>query len=137
MKVTQKKNRSKAFTLIEVMFALAIIGIALTAVIRVTGNAASNQSWLMETTFAQWIALNRLAELKLENSWPNTGKSNGKVEFADVQWYWLQEVIKTPEEDFRRVDISVYKLKIKNNEPVATVTSFFTKKGSVIAEPSL
>ena len=127
------KTRNSGFTLIEVMFALAIIGIALTAVIRVTGNAASNQAWLADTTFAQWIALNRLAELRIEDSWPDTGKSNGKVTFAEIQWHWSQQVLKTPEEDYRRVDISVYKKTLTDDDPIATVTGFFGKKSAATA----
>jgi len=52
------------FTLIEILVAVAILAIALTAVIRVIGVAVNNEQHLQQKTVAHWVAMNVLAEAR-------------------------------------------------------------------------
>ena len=40
---------------------------------------------------------------------PATGKSEGKVEMANVPWQWQQEIVTTPDVDLRKVKVSVFR----------------------------
>ncbi len=62
------KNKQLGFTLIEVMVALAIIAIALSAVSRSLGVTASNQTHLESRVIATWIAENAIVEYQVFGS---------------------------------------------------------------------
>ena len=101
------KQRHAGFTLMEVLAALAVVAIALTAILSSSGRTVSNVVHMRDGTLAQWVAENRIAELRLEGEWPSTGRSNGEVEMAGREWFWEAEVENTQDEDLRRVDVSV------------------------------
>ena len=51
--------RNRAFTLIEVMVALAIIALSLTAVAAKMGRMIDTSNSMQERTYASWIAQNK------------------------------------------------------------------------------
>mgnify|MGYP003702503691 FL=1 len=122
------------FTLLEVLVALMVLALSLGAVIQTTGNYTINQAYLRDRTFAEWVARNLLAEAQLENEWPSTGQTKGESEFplaaADIpgrEWRWVIQVTQTPEEDLRRLDISVYPGNQDidgDTEPTASLSGF-------------
>jgi len=122
------------FTLLEVLVALMVLALSLGAVIQTTGNYTVNQAYLRDRTFAEWVARNLLAEAQLENDWPSTGQTKGEAEFplaaADMpgrEWRWVIQVTQTPEEDLRRLDISVYPGNEDvdgDTEPTASLSGF-------------
>jgi len=61
-----KLSPQKGFTLIEVMVALMIVAIALSAVSRSLGVTVSNQSHIEEKVIATWVAQNAIAEQQLQ-----------------------------------------------------------------------
>lgn len=121
-------NTQRGFTLLEVLVALAIIAFALSALIRVTGTGAANASYLRDRTFAQWVAENRLAELRTRDGfWPATGKDDGEVEMAGREWFWTTRVIKTPEPEMRRIDVEVRLEDDEDIAPVGILTGFVAR----------
>ncbi|MCP1726873.1 general secretion pathway protein I [Natronospira proteinivora] len=92
----------------EVLVALAVIAIALTAILGSSGRTVSNAASLRDTTLAQWVAENRLSEVRLEADWPSTGGSEGETEMGGREWFWRMEVENTDDEDLRRLEVSVY-----------------------------
>ena len=119
------REQSIGFTLLEVMIALFVVAIALGGVIKVVGNAANNVSRLDEKTFAQWVGLNQINTLRLNQSWPKLGKLTGKSEMASRKWRWLQKTIKTEDEKIRRVEIAVWnEADVKDSPPAVTVVGF-------------
>lgn len=108
MNVRHRPPRTAAgFTLIEILAAVAVLAIALSAILAGMARYADNAAYLKEKTLAMWVAHNRLTELELAPAWPATGKSDGDVEMAGIQWKWRVEVKTTPDERLRRVDVSV------------------------------
>ncbi len=106
--VTNKTSyRHRGFTLIEVMLALVIVGLALsmimTAMDRFTASAQ-----LRDQTLAHWVALNQISEMRLENQWPDVGDTNGTVEFAETEWDWVAEVTETEVPELRRIDVQIF-----------------------------
>jgi general secretion pathway protein I len=100
----------RGFTLIEVLVALVVVAMASAAVLEAISGAADNANWLRERSFAQWVALNRIAEQRLATTPPSDGKSQGEVDFAGRRWRW-QQVIEAPNEfGLRRIEVSVREL---------------------------
>ncbi len=102
--------RPHGFTLIEVMVALAIVGLALPALIfQVMGNIDS-QAYLRDQAFAQWIAQNRLAEMQLQRRLGQrilSGSASGFETMAGVRWEWRIKAVPSGVEGMRRFEIEV------------------------------
>ncbi len=121
------KNKNTGFTLLEVMVALFVVAIALGGAIKVMGAAAQNSSRLSDRTFAQWVALNQIASLKITKEWPDFDEVKGESEMASRKWKWIQKTIKTEDENVKRVEVSVTLADDTNGNPFATVIGFLAK----------
>jgi type II secretion system protein I len=77
------------------------------ALLSALGSAADNVSYLREKTFAQWVALNRVAEVRLQSKPPSKGKQNGETDFAGHKWQWEQEVTALDVPGVVRMDVKV------------------------------
>lgn len=102
-----RKPYGSGFTLLEVLVAIAMLAIALPALINAVGANIRSAAHLKERTLAQWVAMNRIAELRASRVWPGEGKSSGTDSMANFDWYWEIKVSNTGEEDMRRLDVSV------------------------------
>ena len=119
-----KGGFSFGFSLIEVMVALVIIGVALGAVIKTVGTAAQHEAIIGEKTFARWVAMNQAAAEKLKHSWPSIGTSNGTDKMANIDWAWKQKTLSTADENVRRIEISVWKEGHEKSNPNAFLVGF-------------
>ncbi|MCD4553792.1 type II secretion system minor pseudopilin GspI [Burkholderia pseudomallei] len=97
--------RSRGFTMIEVLVALAII--ALAASIRAVGSMATGASDLHARLLAGWSADNALAQLRLAHAWPDIGMQTFDCSQGNVALTCTQRVSSTPNPVFRRVEIAV------------------------------
>jgi len=97
----------QGFTLIEVLIALAVLTISMTALIQAGGTRADHVGYLRDRTLAHWIASDRVTELRLAEDWPSTGTREGETEMAGRSWFWRAEIRETPEPAVRRVEVSV------------------------------
>ena len=59
------RRSSGGFTLVEVLVALVVVALGLAALMVAVQGAARTSGYLRDKTLAQWIALNRLAEVRL------------------------------------------------------------------------
>ena len=98
---------SRGFTLLEVMVALAIVALSLTAVAASMSQMINSASSMRDRTYASWIAQNRIAELRLAPKTPNVGATNGEVQYANTEWTWRAVVLETDVDDLYRIDVSV------------------------------
>ena len=99
--------RERAFTLIEVLVALAVVAVALAAGMRALAQSADGASSLKMRTLALWVAQNRLAQAQLAPTWPSRGTTQGDETQAGVRLVWHQTVSDTPNPAFRKVEIAV------------------------------
>jgi general secretion pathway protein I len=97
----------RGFTLIEVMVALFVIALGVGALLTTLVNSANSVSYLRDKSFAQWIAFNRVSEVRLASSRPQPGVTRDTVEYAGRIWRWEQEVIESGLADLMRVDVRV------------------------------
>lgn len=121
------------FTLLEVMVALAIIAITLGALIKGGGDNALNTAYLKDKTLAQWVAMNRVAELQLKAKWPDLGTRRGTMELANNEWYWETKVAKVagfdgePSKWAYTVDVMVKQDDKKSDGSLAHVKAILAK----------
>ncbi len=105
--VIKRVNKQAGFTLLEVLVALVIVGVALGASLRAVGSLTQNSEHLRTTMMAMWSAENRLSQIRLSTSWPELGRSNFPCPQDDLQLVCYQEVVGTPNPSFRRVEVTV------------------------------
>lgn len=93
------------FTLLEVLIALAIVAMSVGALLGTVTSSASNVIYLKEKTLAEWVALNRLAEVRIDKSMPGKGKRTGSTTMGGQRWEWEEEVIELPIKGMFRIDV--------------------------------
>ncbi|HEX7718280.1 MAG TPA: type II secretion system minor pseudopilin GspI [Woeseiaceae bacterium] len=120
--VTHAPRRSHAFTLVEVLVALAIAALALSAVAAAVSQMVDASTSMRERTFAAWIAQNQIAELRLANVLPEVSETSGDVEFAGREWTWVAAISETGVENLLRVDVSIST--IDSDAVIRTVSGF-------------
>jgi general secretion pathway protein I len=99
--------RLRGFTLVEILVALAILAIALTAGMRALAQATDTASALKARTLALWVAQNRLAAAQIAAPWPALGNYAGEAVQAGATFVWQASVTPTPNPTFRRIEITV------------------------------
>ena len=97
-------KRRHGFTLVEVLVALAVIAVALTAGMRVLAQSVDGASSLKARTLALWVAENRLARAQLGET---LDTSTGQETQAGLTFAWRQSITATPNPAFRRIEIVV------------------------------
>ena len=100
-------RRARAFTLIEVLVALAILAVALAAGMRAVAQSADGAASLRLRTLALWVAQNRLAQAQLADPWPARGVVDGDETQAGTRLVWRETVSDTPNPALRRIEIVV------------------------------
>ena len=99
---------ARGFTLIEVLVALGIVAIALTAGLQATGALTRNAQRQSDVMLAQMCAENELIKLRLAGQMPGVGASNADCEQANTQMKIVDTVQATPNPNFMRVDTRVF-----------------------------
>jgi general secretion pathway protein I len=100
-------SNQHGFTLLEVLVALVIVGVALGASLRAVGSLTQNSEHLRSAMMANWSAENRLAQVRLAGTWPDVGDSNFPCPQDDLPLICYQSVYATPNPSFRRVEVTV------------------------------
>jgi len=98
---------SRGFTLLEVLVALGIVAVALTAALRGAMALTSNAHDVDLKLYAILTAENQLLELRFGHTQVSTGESSFDCEQGGVVFQCRQSVTATPNPFFRRVEIHV------------------------------
>jgi general secretion pathway protein I len=99
------KRSHRGFTLLEVLIALIIVALAVSALLGTVTSSASNVIYLKEKTVAEWVALNRLTEIRISQQFPDKGRRTGNAEMAGMRWQWEEEVTELPVKGMFRIEI--------------------------------
>ncbi len=129
--MTQRSSRG--FTLVEVLVALMVVAIGLTALMTAVSGAARTSGYLRDKTLAEWIALNRITEVRLTTNKLGQNNDLGQLEFANRTWHYDTRYFDTSIATMKRVVVRVWAgdAKTKSN-PIAEATSFL---GSSLSTP--
>jgi len=127
---------ARGFTLIEVLVALAIVAIGMAAVLGALTSSASTVSYLRDKTFAQWVALNQIATLRISGQMTPTGNSDGDVDFAGRSWHWRREVTATQVPGVVRIDVKVRPAEIKGDDDNGWFTTVSGIQGDAVGVPN-
>jgi general secretion pathway protein I len=124
---------SRGFTLVEVLVALMIVAMGLAALMVAVSGTARTSGYLRDKTLAQWMALNRLSEVRLNLSKSGQNTDIGEINFANRTWHYDTRYFDTSIATMKRVVVRVYAgdAKTKGN-PLAESTGF---SGSSIGTP--
>jgi len=94
---SERCSRTGGFTLIEVMVALVIVALGMSALLEALSVSAGNISALRDKTVAEWIALNKIADVRLALNFPPIGTTQGDIaDCAHGTWHWRQDVSAVP-----------------------------------------
>lgn len=127
---------NRGFTLIEVLIALAILAIALTAAVRAASVATDSANETKLRTLATWIAQNRIALVSTSAVFPPVGESNGRETMANIEFAWKQKISNTPNSAFRKIEVQVLRpvgggVGAANESWLANLSGFVVKNDQV------
>jgi general secretion pathway protein I len=123
------------FTLVEVLVALVVVALGLTALMVSVSGTAHTSGYLRDKTVAQWIALNRLEVVRLTVNRLGDNHDQGELDFANRKWHYDTRYFDSSVQSMKRVVVRVYAgdAKTKGN-PIAESTSFI---GTAINTPGM
>jgi len=102
--------KSKGFTLVEVMVAMLIVGVALPALLFQVMAMVDGTAELRDKAVSQWVAENQLTRLRLQKKMSGralSGALEGEAEMLGETWFWIMSSEATDVEGMRRLDIEV------------------------------
>lgn len=121
------RSRSRGFTLLEIMVAVAVFAVAGAALIKNASLAVNQTMSIRDKTLAYWIAKNEISQIRSvprdPQNFVSTGTDRRTVTMADREWQVVIEVVATENDAMRRVEIGVYREDDLDNA-VALLTSF-------------
>ena len=117
------------FTLLEMLVAVTVLALALTAIISGGSSYARSASSLRDKTLALWVARNRLAEIELLPVWPQTGSSSDDVTMGGDTWTWRVDVVGTQDPSLRRVNVDVEKKSDAQKHNYIELSTFLSSTG--------
>lgn len=117
-------RKQPGMTLIEVLVALVVIGVALAAVIKTVDSGVVGITYMKERSFAHWVAANQETQLQLSGS--GTGTKWTEAKMAERDWQVRTRVEVTNDPDILRAYIDVF-VSRDNDEPMAQLVTYLGK----------
>lgn len=98
----------QGFTLIEVLLALAIIAIALTALLKATAQNIANTQRIKDKSISHWVAMQGVSIVQLGLIQVDSSKEVTQVtSLLGQRWYWRVKVSRTPIKYMDQIRITV------------------------------
>lgn len=102
------KNSVKGFTLIEVLLALAILAIALTALLKATAETIHNTNRIKEKSIQHWVEMQAIASVQLNITPLKLNQSTTQyTEMLGQPWYWRAQLTPTPIKTMQQINVTV------------------------------
>src|SRR5690242_13974722 len=103
-----RPRAQQGFTLLEVLIALAIVALSVGALLGTVTSSASNAIYLKDKTLAEWVALNRLTEIRIDKQFPSKGRRMGNTIMGGRKWEWEEEVTELPVQGLFRIEVRAH-----------------------------
>ncbi len=104
-----KTHKQSGFTLLEIIVALAILTIALSAIVTVASTRAETLIQLREKNRALMVANNIMQRYTLSSQQVSVGVIDGVQENGKTDWKWQLNVQPTNNDYIYRLDVKVSK----------------------------
>ena len=114
----------RGFTLIEVLVALAIVAVTLSAGIKAVGALTNNAERMAQITQGQWCADNQLTSLRMARLYPPVGDSDFSCEQLGETYAGKMVVRPTMNPNFRRVDAQIFN---SQGQPVLSLSTVLSR----------
>jgi general secretion pathway protein I len=126
------RSHHGGFTLVEVLVALVIVAVGLGALMAAVNGTARTSGYLRDKTLAQWIALNRLSEVRLNVTKFGQNTDTGELDFGNRKWHYDTRYFDTSIGTMKRVVVRVYlgDAKTKGNPVMQAVGFIGTSLGA-------
>lgn len=111
----------RGLTLVEVLIALVVIALALTALLGVAQREAHRSGALRDTALAQWVAADALAEWRAGGEPIAAGRRSGTAQQAGRQFRWEMVTVQSPAAGILRID-----LRVESDDAAAPVAATLT-----------
>lgn len=117
----------QGFTLIEVMVAVLILGLAASALVQTASSALNRQQYMRGQTFALILAEQKIQDLHLEKtkdggSWPSLGQQRSRVSSNGIDFELRTNITATENKTLRRVVVEVWQN--GNDKPQTSLVGF-------------
>lgn len=127
------REKQKGLTLIEVLIALAIMSIAMTAIIKATTQNIRSTAYLQNKMMATWVGKYVMNEARLglivlpKSSQP----VKEKMTLLDRDWYWQAQRDATPNKRIDKIAVDVFE-----REDDETASPLVSLESYIYHEPS-
>jgi len=101
-------NKSKGFTLVEILVALTILAITMGAYLSQLDTQVTQTHTIRNRTLAHWAGQNHLAKLRIDNQWPGLGTQTFNTVQGQQEWQIQQQVSATPNAQIKRVELRMF-----------------------------
>lgn len=119
-------SRTRGFTLIEVMVALAIFTVVAVTLVKTATLSVRHAGLIEDRSTAWWLAENEITKLRLmertDDNFPRVGSDRTTVDLASGSWELETQIESTENELVRRVTVLAFRSGIE--QPVVEVVSF-------------
>lgn len=112
----------QAFTLLEVMVALAIFALAALSLTKIAMQYTQSTSHAMLRTKAQFIALNEAARMQIEQQWLE-GSESKQVQQQGEQWQIDKKSEATISPNVQRIDLQISLMNAETGEVENGITN--------------
>jgi general secretion pathway protein I len=124
-------KKTRGFTLIEVMVALAVVAIALPALMVSLYQHVDATGHLRDKSLARMVAANKLEELRIlskaRRALPS-GEQTGVASMAGRDWYWTVTSEPTVSENLFQfeIDVAASELNAEAEQPLFTLVAYLS-----------
>lgn len=124
-------RNQQGLTLIEVLIALAIVAIAMTAIIKATAQDIRGTTYLQNKMIAAWVGQEIMNEARMGVLILPKGpdKRSESIKMLDQDWYWQASREETTNKNIDRVEVNVYAGSEEKPDasPLVTLEGYLTK----------
>ena len=114
------KKPNEGFTLVEVLIALAILAISLTALVKASSSDIENTTFLQNKALAHLVGQEAITLIKLNAIGFNGNETDQETLLAGKNWHWHAEKTPTSIKSIQKINITVF----DDKKPISYQTGY-------------